>query len=252
MASARPRPHAKSRRPHAKSWRHPSSPSPPRQNRPIPGPFPRTTASARADLNSAVGSSVRVHGRVSASDDDGDAAREGSGFAVSTEGLDVGARGAGDLIATSAHLIADMAEPLIDLADGRRRLPGRLLACDTAGDLAVLSVAGAGLETAAPENRRDARGSGGRPARLGARGRIAACSSAFAVPHQQARQDPHRQRRRLRAGGAQVLAAGRSNRVGILGGRPHHRHFGAARSGRRGLGALQTRRRRRRGLRHPS
>lgn len=113
---------------------------------PDPGPVPEYHGIDQADLDRAVSSSVRVHGRVETSDEDGDSAREGSGFAVSTRSPSTGAPRWGDLIATSAHLIADMAEPLIDLADGRKQLPSRLLACDTADDLAVLSVAGTGLE----------------------------------------------------------------------------------------------------------
>ncbi len=96
---------------------------------PDPGPVPDDHGIPEADLAAAVASSVRVsapacRGIVS----------EGSGFAV----------GDGDLVVTIAHLMVGMAEPEVELADGRK-LAGVLVAFDPVDDLAVLRVPGAGL-----------------------------------------------------------------------------------------------------------
>ena len=111
--------------------------SEPRQEPPDPGPVPEHHGIDERDIKKVIGSSVRVHGRtVSSVPDDGNgSAREGSGFAV----------GDGNLVATSAHLVTDVSKPLVDLDDGRKRLPGKLVACDAANDLAVLSIDGADL-----------------------------------------------------------------------------------------------------------
>ena len=102
---------------------------PPLRNPPDPGPVPAHHGIAATDLIVAADSSVRISGSACG------ALREGSGFAV----------GDGDLVATSAHVIADMNEPEVDLADGRT-LPGVLVALDPVTDLAVLWVADADLD----------------------------------------------------------------------------------------------------------
>lgn len=104
-----------------------------------PGDVPEDHGVSADDLANIVGSSVKVYGRISSDQDavSGDVLeRGGSGFAV----------GDGNHIVTNAHLIADVSEPLIELADGRRGLPGVVVAIDRVNDLAVLHVEGAGLD----------------------------------------------------------------------------------------------------------
>ena len=104
---------------------------------PDPGPLPDDHGLGAEDLASVVGSSVRVYGWADDSAEESHGtAREGSGFAI----------GDGDLIATSAHLITGVADPLVDLADGRKRLPGVVVAIDRVNDIAVLRVDDANLD----------------------------------------------------------------------------------------------------------
>ncbi len=102
---------------------------PPLSDPPDPGPAPEDHGFAPAELSAAVQSSVRVSGAACRG-----IVREGSGFAVHD----------GDLIATIAHLMVGMAEPTVELADGRK-LPAVPVAIDAVNDLAVLRVPDAGL-----------------------------------------------------------------------------------------------------------
>ena len=107
----------------------PTSTRPPLDDPPDPGPVPDHHGISEADLAAAVASSVRVAAPACRG-----IVREGSGFAV----------GDGDLVATIAHLMVGMEEPVVELADGRE-LAAVLVAFDRANDLAVLRVPGAGL-----------------------------------------------------------------------------------------------------------
>ena len=107
----------------------PSSTRPPLDDPPDPGPVPEDDGLSAQALAVAVESSVRVAAPACRG-----IVREGSGFAV----------GDGDLVVTNAHLMVGMAEPEVELADGRR-LAAVLVAFDPVNDLAVLRVDGAGL-----------------------------------------------------------------------------------------------------------
>lgn len=102
---------------------------PPLEDPPDPGPVPASHGLGAAELAAAVESSVRVAGPAC-----NGIVREGSGFAV----------GDGDLVVTIAHLMIGMAEPTVELADGRV-LDAVLVAFDPVNDLSVLRVDGAGL-----------------------------------------------------------------------------------------------------------
>lgn len=107
----------------------PASTRPPLDDPPDPGPVPDDHGLSEAALAAAVESSVRVAAPACRG-----IVREGSGFAV----------GDGDLVVTIAHLMVGMAEPEVELADGRR-LAAVLVAYDPVNDLAVLRADGAGL-----------------------------------------------------------------------------------------------------------
>jgi len=102
---------------------------PPLSDPPDPGPAPDSHGLSAAELAAGVASSVRISGMAC------NIATEASGFAVHEA----------DLVATSAHVVAGLSEPTVHLADGRK-LNGQLVAIDTVSDLAVLRVAGAGLD----------------------------------------------------------------------------------------------------------
>ena len=107
----------------------PPSTRPPLDDPPDPGPVPGDHGLSEEDLAAAVASSVRVAAPACRG-----IVREGSGFAI----------GDGDLVATIAHLMVGMQEPVVEVVDGRK-LAGVLVAFDPVNDLAVLRVPGAGL-----------------------------------------------------------------------------------------------------------
>lgn len=107
----------------------PAPTRPPLDDPPDPGPPPDGHGLAAEGLQAAVESSVRVTGAACRG-----IVREGSGFAV----------GDGDLVATIAHLMVGMREPVVELADGRK-LAAVPVAVDAVNDLAVLRARGAGL-----------------------------------------------------------------------------------------------------------
>lgn len=82
----------------------------------------------------AARSSVQIYGFVCSSSGQGFLG-QGSGFAVAD----------GSVVATSAHVVTDMRNPSVRLADGRE-LPGELVAHDLVNDLALLRVQGTSLE----------------------------------------------------------------------------------------------------------
>ncbi|MCY4280738.1 MAG: S1C family serine protease, partial [Acidimicrobiaceae bacterium] len=103
---------------------------PPLGATPEPGPAPDGHGLSEEQLAVAVASSVRVAGAAC-----GGVVREASGFAAAD----------GDLVVSIAHLMTGMAEPVVELADGRV-LQAQLVALDLVNDLSVLRVPGAGLE----------------------------------------------------------------------------------------------------------
>lgn len=100
---------------------------PPLADPPDPGPPPDYDGLSDRRRAAVVASTVRVTGHSCGVN------REGSGFAVGA-----------DWVVTSAHLLLGVAEPQVELADGRE-LAGVPVAFDPVNDLAVLAVAGAGL-----------------------------------------------------------------------------------------------------------
>ena len=136
-----------------------ASARPPLGDRPDPGPVPEDHGIGAADLAAAIRSSVRISGLACG------VLTDASGFAVAGDDHQAGPRhgsdrggskwgrsdrggsewGRSDLVATAAHPLIGMTEPEVTLADGRQ-LAGSLVAFDPVNDLAVLRVAGAGLE----------------------------------------------------------------------------------------------------------
>ncbi|MFQ5557672.1 MAG: trypsin-like peptidase domain-containing protein, partial [Acidimicrobiales bacterium] len=100
---------------------------PPLDDPPDPGPVPDSDGLSDEARDRMVASTVRISGVACGVE------HEGSGFAVGD-----------DLVATNAHVLVGVEEPMIDLVDGRR-LEAVIVAFDPVADLAVLRVPGAGL-----------------------------------------------------------------------------------------------------------
>ena len=105
-----------------------TSERPPLDDPPDPGPVPSDDGISDEALATIVESTVRITGEACR------ALREGSGFAVEP-----------DLIATNAHVLLGIDEPLVELADGRE-LIGLVVGFDPVADLALLRVDGAELD----------------------------------------------------------------------------------------------------------